>query len=124
MQAADLRRQAQKFKRSGWENAERRRTFQEASELSAWANQLETRLLDQILDGAQVITCTLVGAAHSLLEKRKYRTVVIDEAAQALEPATWIPILKASKVILTGDPFQLPPTVKSIDAQRKVYPSR
>ncbi len=119
VQAADLRRQAQKFKRSGWENAERRRTFQEANELSAWANQLETRLLDQILDGAQVITCTLVGAAHSLLEKRKYRTVVIDEAAQALEPATWIPILKASKVILTGDPFQLPPTVKSIEAQRK-----
>lgn len=119
VQAADLRRQAQRFKRGNWERDERRQMFQQANELSAWANQLEDRLLDQILDGAQVITCTLVGAAHSLLEKRKFRTAVIDEAAQALEPATWIPILKASKVILTGDPFQLPPTVKSNEAQRK-----
>lgn len=119
VQAAELRRQAHRFKRSNWENDERRRMFQEASELAAWANQLEDRLLDQLLDAAQVITCTLVGAAHPLLEKRKFRTVVIDEAAQALEPATWIPILKASKVILTGDPFQLPPTVKSNEAQRK-----
>lgn len=119
VQAADMRRQARKFKRSGWESDERRKLFKEANELAAWANQLEDRLVDQILDGAQVITCTLVGAAHPLLDKRKYRTVVIDEAAQALEPATWIPILKASKVILTGDPFQLPPTVKSLEAQRK-----
>lgn len=119
VQAAELRRQARRFKRTNWENDERRKMFQEANELSAWANQLEDRLVDQILEGSQVLTCTLVGAAHPLLEKRKYRTVVIDEAAQALEPATWIPILKASKVILTGDPFQLPPTVKSNEAQRK-----
>lgn len=119
VQAADMRRQARRFKRGNWERDERRKMFQEANELSAWANQLEDRLVDQILDSAQVITCTLVGAAHPLLEKRKYRTVVIDETAQALEPATWIPILKASKVILTGDPFQLPPTVKSNEAQRK-----
>jgi len=119
VQAADLRKQARRFKRSGWESDERRKLFQEAKELAAWANQLEDRLIDQLLDAAQVITCTLVGAAHPLLDKRKYKTVVIDEAAQALEPATWIPILKGSKIILTGDPFQLPPTVKSMEAQRK-----
>ncbi|MFN7116300.1 MAG: AAA domain-containing protein [Saprospiraceae bacterium] len=119
VQAAELRRQARRFKRSNWESGERRQMFQEANELAAWANQLEDRLIDQLLDGAQVITCTLVGAAHPLLEHRHFRTVVIDEAAQALEPANWIPILKASKVILTGDPFQLPPTVKSMEAQRK-----
>ena len=60
-------------------------------------------------------------AANKVLEKRKFRTVVIDEAAQALEPATWIPILKASKVVLTGDPFQLPPTVKSETARRQGF---
>ncbi|GJM34003.1 MAG: helicase [Saprospiraceae bacterium] len=118
--AADTRRKAQRFKRKfgpeGYQ--ERRRLFKEASELMAWANQLEDRLIDQILDGAQVITCTLVGAANKILNKRKFRTVVIDEAAQALEPATWIPILRASRVVLTGDPFQLPPTVKSNEAQR------
>ncbi len=118
--AAEARRKARRYKRKfgpeGYQ--ERKQLFAEASELMAWANQLEDRLINQILDGAQVITCTLVGAANKMLERRRFRTVVIDEAAQALEPATWIPILRASRVILTGDPFQLPPTVKSIEAQR------
>jgi superfamily I DNA and/or RNA helicase len=121
IQAAECRRQWQRLrgKRGAEAYAERHRLNEEARELSAWANQLEDRLIDQLLDGAQVITCTLVGAASSVLEKRKFRTVVVDEAAQALEPATWIPILKASKVVLTGDPFQLPPTVKSLEAKRR-----
>ncbi len=118
--AAEARRNARRYKRKfGPEgHQERKRLFAEAAELMAWANQLEDRLINQILDGAQVITCTLVGAANKLLEKRTFRTAVIDEAAQALEPASWIPILRASRVILTGDPFQLPPTVKSRAAQQ------
>jgi ATP-dependent RNA/DNA helicase IGHMBP2 len=121
IQAAEARRNARKYKRrfGREEYDERQRLFQEARELSAWANQLEERLIDQVLDSANVITCTLVGAAHRLLDKRKFRTVVIDEAAQALEPATWIPLLRASCLVLTGDPFQLPPTVKSMEAQKE-----
>jgi ATP-dependent RNA/DNA helicase IGHMBP2 len=120
IQAADYRRQANKMRdRRGFEAyTERRRLEQEAQEMSAWANQLEERLIDSILESAKVICCTLVGSAHSVLGQRKFRTVVIDEAAQALEPATWIPITKASKLILTGDPFQLPPTVKSQEASK------
>ena len=115
IQAANARKKAGKFKRKfgGKERMERRELYNEARELTAWANQLEDRLIDQILDGAQVITCTLVGASQRILAKRKFRTVLIDEAAQALEPACWIPIIKASKVVFAGDPFQLPPTVKS-----------
>lgn len=121
IQAAECRRLARRYRRNyGREEHEQRRRLQEeARELSAWANQLEDRLIEMILDSAQVITATLVGTAHSVLEGRKFRTVVIDEAAQALEPATWIPITRASKVVLAGDPFQLPPTVKSIEAQRQ-----
>jgi ATP-dependent RNA/DNA helicase IGHMBP2 len=120
IQAAETRRQAKRYRRKFGreEHLERRNLFREAGELEAWANQLEDRLIDNILSGAQVVTCTLVGAANKVLKGRKFRTVVIDEAAQALEPATWIPMLKASKVVLAGDPFQLPPTVKSIEAQR------
>ncbi len=123
IEANALRRDAKRFRRKFGreEHEERKNLFQEAGELMAWANQMEERLLDQILDGADVITCTLVGASNKVLEKRNFRTVVIDEAAQALEPATWIPILKASKVVLTGDPFQLPPTVKSDAAQRQGF---
>lgn len=121
IEAADLRRKAKRFKRSFGSEERRSRglLFKEAGEVSAWANQLEQRLIDQLLDGAQVIVCTLVGAANPLLSKRHFRTVIIDEAAQALEPATWIPIIKAGRVVLTGDPFQLPPTIKSHEARRK-----
>ncbi|MCB0532812.1 MAG: AAA family ATPase [Lewinellaceae bacterium] len=121
IEAAEYRRQARRFKRNFDANARRERGHlkQQARELDAWARMLEDRLVDEILKGAQAIVCTLVGAAHPLLDKRTFRTCVIDEAAQALEPACWIPIAKCSRVVLAGDPFQLPPTVKDPDAARK-----
>ncbi|PHN04056.1 AAA domain-containing protein [Flavilitoribacter nigricans] len=120
IEAAEVRRQAKRFKRNFGpeERRERGQMFRQAGELNAWARQLEDRLLDHILSSAQVITCTLVGAANEVLQKRNFRTVLIDEAAQALEPACWIPITKASRVVLAGDPFQLPPTVKSRAAEK------
>lgn len=120
IQAADYRRKARKFKRNfGYEERkERQHLHKQATELGQWANQLEERLIDQLLHGAQVITATLVGASNRLLDRLKFKTVVIDEAAQALEPGTWIPITKGSKVVLVGDPFQLPPTVKSREAEK------
>ncbi len=121
IEAAELRRKAKRFKRNFGreERTKRGAMFKEAGEISGWANQLEQRLIDQLLEGARVITCTLVGAASSMLAKRHFQTVIIDEAAQALEPATWIPILKAGRVVLTGDPYQLPPTIKSHEARRR-----
>lgn len=120
IEADSLRKKANSFKSSldFGQKRQKRELISEANDLSTWVNQLEKRLIAQILDRAQVITCTLVGSAHSLLAGRKFKTVLIDEAAQALEPATWIPILKAEKVVLCGDPFQLPPTVKSKDANK------
>jgi len=122
-QAAAARQKARKFKRSfGYEERqERDALYKEAKELSDWANQLEDRLLDQVLSSADVITATLVGVAHPVLAKYNFKTVVIDEAAQALEPACWIAIAKASRVIMTGDPLQLPPTVKSYEAAQRGF---
>ncbi|MBP7821720.1 MAG: AAA family ATPase [Saprospiraceae bacterium] len=121
IEAAELRKQASRYKRvfdhSAYE--ERKQLYKQAAELSQWANHLEDKLIDEILFNANVITCTLVGAAHPLLNRLKFNTVVIDEAAQALEPACWIAMAKAKKVIMAGDPFQLPPTVKSYQAQRE-----
>lgn len=121
IQAVAARKKARQFKRKfgNKERLERNQLFQEARDFEAWANQLEERLLDQILDSADVITCTLVGSTSRVLDKKQFRTLCIDEAAQALEPATWIPIQKASRIILAGDPCQLPPTVKSNEAQKE-----
>jgi ATP-dependent RNA/DNA helicase IGHMBP2 len=120
IQAAEARRKAQRYRRrfGAEERNERQELYAEAKELSAWALQLENKLIDQILSSSHVIAATLTGAGMDVLERCKFRTAVIDEAAQALEPASWIPITRASRVILAGDPFQLPPTVQSRAAQQ------
>lgn len=118
-EAAQMRRSAKQWKRGPGGGQKRGMMFRDAGRLSGWAKQLEDRLLNHVLDEAQVITCTLVGAASSLLDQRSFRTCIIDEAAQALEPACWIPILKCERVVLAGDPYQLPPTVKSREAEKK-----
>lgn len=114
-EAQAIRKKARTFKRSfGKQEAhERRSLFNEAKELSKLIRIAENHVVHKLIDNAEVICCTLVGADSRYLKNLKFKTVVIDEAAQALEPACWIPILKASRVLMAGDPFQLPPTVKS-----------
>ena len=91
---------------------------QKLDRLKSRATELEIRINSELLGEARVIACTLVGSAHRLLEGMKFGTLFIDEAAQALEAACWIPMRRASRVILAGDHCQLPPTVKSIAALR------
>ena len=91
---------------------------QKLERLKSRATELEIRINSELLGEARVIACTLVGSAHRLLEGMKFGTLFIDEAAQALEAAYWIPMRRASRVILAGDHCQLPPTVKSIAALR------
>lgn len=120
IQASEARRRAARFKRTFDEEARenRRSDYREARDLEDWVRLLETRLVEQVLDSAQVIATTLTGAAHPVLEKRRFRTLVVDEAAQALDPAVWIPLAKAERLVLAGDPHQLPPTVKSPEAMQ------
>lgn len=80
------------------------------------ATELEIRINNQIFENAKVITSTLAGSASKLLDGRKFSTLFIDEAAQALEPACWIAIRRAGRVIFAGDHCQLPPTVKCMEA--------
>ena len=89
---------------------------QKLERLKERATELEVRINAQLFDEARVVACTLVGSANRLLEGQKFGTLFIDEAAQALEAACWIPIRRVSRVILAGDHCQLPPTVKSFAA--------
>ncbi|MBL7833647.1 MAG: AAA family ATPase [Cyclobacteriaceae bacterium] len=116
-----VRAQAFKFKRNfGYhERQERNMLKQEAKVLKADADVLEFYIINDILNTSDVIACTLVGASHPMLRGKRYQTVFIDEAAQALEPACWIPILRAARVVFAGDHHQLPPTIKSVEAARE-----
>lgn len=117
-EAADIRKKAHKAR-----GRDKGLLFRDAGKLSGFARALEDRTLDHVLSTTDVVVCTLVGAATSILSKHTFQTCIIDEAAQALEPATWIPMLKANRVVLAGDPYQLPPTVKSRKAEKEGFNS-
>lgn len=91
---------------------------QKINSLKDRSTELEIRINESLFAEARVIACTLVGSANRLLMGQKFGTLFIDEAAQALEPACWIAIRKADRVILAGDHCQLPPTVKAPEALR------
>ncbi|MCM1029374.1 MAG: AAA domain-containing protein [Pseudoflavonifractor sp.] len=92
---------------------------QKIDRLQNRAIELEIRINTDIFGSANVIASTLTGSASRLLEGMTFGTVFIDEAAQALEAATWIPMRRASRMVLAGDHCQLPPTVKSLKALRE-----
>lgn len=106
-------RELRKNRKKGSENY-----HQKMDRLKSRAAEIELRINAELFGEARVIACTLVGSAHHLLEGMKFGTLFIDEAAQALEAACWIPMKRASRLILAGDHCQLPPTVKSIAALR------
>ena len=89
---------------------------QRLESLKSRATELEIRINNDLFGEARVIASTLVGSANRLLDGQKFATLFIDEAAQALEAACWIPLRRVSRVVLAGDHCQLPPTVKSIAA--------
>jgi ATP-dependent RNA/DNA helicase IGHMBP2 len=117
--AQDLDRQANQFKRNfGPEERKKRYDLKrDARETRKWAIELEDRLIHEIVTSSRVIVSTLIGSDHRLLKDIPFDTVIIDEASQALEPESWNAIIKGKRVILAGDHKQLPPTVKSREAE-------
>jgi len=89
---------------------------QKLESLKSRATELEIRINSDLFSEARVIASTLVGSSSRLLDGQKFGTLFIDEAAQALEAACWIPLRRVTRVIFAGDHCQLPPTVKSIAA--------
>ncbi len=114
----ELYKAAKKYKRNFnlTQKQKRRELFAQAREMKNEAKHLKFYITNDILDNAQVIASTMIGAANVNIKNKNFKTVFIDEAAQGLEPATWIPVTKAEKVVMAGDHHQLPPTVKSFEA--------
>ncbi len=119
--AADVRKEAEQLQRKvsrtkSWE--ERRGIYNELRELRRELRKRERAAVTDLLRAAQVVLCTVTGADEKALRAEQFDLVVIDEAAQALEAACWIPLLKGRRAVLAGDHRQLPPTIKSERAAR------
>lgn len=113
--ASDTKKKAEKFKRSFDSNdrANRKAWYKESRDLLTEAKKTEKYLIQKTLESAQVVATTLIGSDSDMLRSMHFKTVVIDEAAQALIPAALTPLKRAEKVVLAGDPFQLPALVKN-----------
>ena len=108
-------READRFVRNfGAEQREARSAARaEARALRRDAEDLEAYLSEKIIEQAEVVCATLVGCDDRRLRDVKFDVSIVDEAAQALPPATLIAMRRAPRLVLCGDPHQLPPTIKS-----------
>ncbi len=119
--AFELKKMAFKYKKfyDKSEREQKQAMLKEAKAILQQIRQMEQYAIDGARDQTQAFVSTLVGAASPILKDKKFEMVLMDEAGQALEPASWIPIVKAEKVVFAGDHCQLPPTVKSKEAARQ-----
>jgi predicted DNA helicase len=117
-EASVLRDRAARFTRAKPAPGAKQALRQEARALIADAQRIEEQLVGHLLDSAAVVCCTLTGIDSRMLGDRQFDLALIDEAAQAVEPASWIPLLRANRVVLAGDHCQLPPTIVSPEAVR------
>lgn len=118
-EAAGLRDRAARYTRAKPLPGAKQQMRQEARELVVDARRIENRIIEHLLDSATVICATLTGLDSQVLGERTFDLAVIDEAAQAVEPACWVPLLRSSRVVLAGDHCQLPPTIVSPQAAKE-----
>ncbi len=119
--AEEYFRMASKYKRVfGKEDAKQRAIYYtEARNCIKESKLLEDYIVDSLFENAQVICCTPVTSTNKALTNKKFNTLFFDEASQALEAISWIPLLKCNRVVFSGDHFQLPPVVKSMKAKQE-----
>jgi superfamily I DNA and/or RNA helicase len=119
--AEEYFKMAGKYKRTfGKEDAKQRALFYaEARNCIKESRLLEDYIVNSLFENAQVISCTPVASSNKSLANKQFSTLFFDEASQALEAISWIPLLKCKRVIFSGDHFQLPPVVKSTKAKQE-----
>ncbi len=114
-QVAEYKNLAHKYKRNFGkaERDQRKALFNEAFNIHYEIEKIEKYILEDIKTHTNVHVATLIGSNQYPFQDDTYDVLIIDEAAQAMEPACWVAILKTQKLILAGDHQQLPPTIKS-----------
>ncbi|MBD3637905.1 MAG: Flp pilus assembly complex ATPase component TadA [Crocinitomicaceae bacterium] len=118
--AEKIREQAFKFRRNFGkeEYQERKRLKVELKSLKADIRKIQNDIARSIINDAQVIAGTFYGVQGIAEMLNNFDYVFIDEAGQAIEPGIWSVAHFGNKLVLAGDDLQLPPTVKSFEAER------
>lgn len=101
----------------GFEKA--RQTREEITELRRQKRELREEIFRRVLAEAEVFVGTPVSMMDRAIREKDFDFLIFDEATQATEPTSWIPLSGAKKVVMAGDHFQLPPTVRSKEAEAK-----
>lgn len=115
-EAHALRDQSFKYTRAKPERGAKQTMRQEARDMLKEARQIEEQVTARILSKARVICATVTGLERERLDGKLFDWCIMDEASQCAEPAAWIPVQFAQRLILAGDHCQLPPTVLSPEA--------
>jgi superfamily I DNA and/or RNA helicase len=111
-----LRKQASKYFRVKPDPSVRKGMRDEAKQLLSEARQMEDQLMERIINNASIVCATATGLEHEYFKHRSFDWCIMDEASQSVEPSAWIPLQYTKRLILAGDPCQLPPTVISSEA--------
>jgi ATP-dependent RNA/DNA helicase IGHMBP2 len=120
-EAYALRNKASRYTRARPEPGARQSMRQEARQMLKESRVIIDQVVERLLDKAQVLCATTTGLDRDFLGGRYFDWCVMDEASQSTEPAAWIPMLRSGRLVLTGDHFQLPPTVISPEAAREGF---
>jgi hypothetical protein len=113
--AREWRDRARELRRRGRRDRE---AMAEARSLDRDARRELANAEAAILARSRVVLATCTGADHPALEGVAFDVAVIDEATQAVDPLALIPVLRAPRIVLAGDPHQLPPTVVDVGAAK------
>ncbi|WPT18014.1 DNA-binding protein SMUBP-2 [Picochlorum sp. SENEW3] len=123
--ARDCRQEIQQLNRkllklSGRDRQTRKQIRQEIRYLNKEEKRRQQTAVDRCLASAHVVCCTLSGAAsRHVSELPIFDVVVIDEAAQAIEPSCWSALIRGKRCVLGGDHLQLTPTILSDKASKQ-----
>jgi hypothetical protein len=88
-------------------------SFEDRKSLRDEAQRLVAHAVHELLDTTDVLCAATADLGSRLLGPQRFDLAVIDESCQSTEAACWIPLLSCDRVVLVGDPCQLPPTVVS-----------
>jgi predicted DNA helicase len=120
---SELQRLFRKEERYGERNIpgsyRERETREEIRHLKQEIKILKKEAFESVLAQTQAFVGTLTSIETKAIRDKFFDVVVIDEATQATEPLTWVPLARARKVVMAGDHFQLPPTVRSKEAEKR-----